>query len=173
MTLTSSFNFWAVAGMVYALAGAALFFNASFANPVPSLNSQESGGSLRRMCGQWLDSRIGAALLVIGFFLQLTGTAGSMTLNKPAVFVLLGLALFGTYYAFARDLIVERLLESSNAPALEKAASSESAAVTSVEPVTDPVQPAPEPIVASEPAAEPEPASNVFEYRTNGTANSN
>jgi len=70
---------------------------------------------LRRLSAQWLDSRVGAALLVVGFFLQVTGTLGTATLNTPAVFVLLGLALFAGYYALSKDLLVDELLSSTNA----------------------------------------------------------
>lgn len=125
MMLASNFNFWAAAGLVYALAGAALFCNASFANPMPFPCPEGSPASanrytLRRLGAQWLDTRVGATLLVIGFFLQLTGAVGTTTLNKPAVFVLLGLALFAGYYALSKDLLVDELLSSSAATASDQ-----------------------------------------------------
>jgi hypothetical protein len=157
MTLASNFNFWAVAGLVYALAGAALFCNASFANPVPSPHSRGASAdperhALRRLGAQWLDSRVAAALLVVGFFLQLTGAVGTTTLNKPAVFVLLGLALFAGYYALAKDLLVEQLL-SPAAPAPDK-----TAFVETVDETT------------SAGAAVSEAAPAALEYRPNGAA---
>jgi K+ transporter len=108
-----------VAGSVYALAGAALFCNATFLTPAPSYLSAGSTqtsvepNAPRRLGAQWLDSRVGAALLVIGFFLQATGAVGTTTLNTPAVFVLLGLALFAGYYAMTKDLLIESLLARS------------------------------------------------------------
>jgi hypothetical protein len=65
---------------------------------------------LRRLIEQWLDARIGAAVLVVGFFLQATGALGTATLNKPAIFVLLGLALAAALYAMIKDLVVEDLI---------------------------------------------------------------
>jgi hypothetical protein len=121
MMLASSSNLWEVAGSVYALVGAALFCNAAFLNPAPSCRDVASPAhpieerTLRRLSAQWLDSRVGAALLVVGFFLQVTGTLGTATLNTPAVFVLLGLALFAGYYALSKDLLVDELLSSTNA----------------------------------------------------------
>ena len=116
MMVASNLNLWAVAGSVYALAGASLFCNATFLSPAPTRLSASSGqigvesSALRRLGAQWLDARVGAALLVVGFFLQTTGAIGTTTLNIPAVFVLLGLALFAGYYAMSKDLMVESLL---------------------------------------------------------------
>jgi hypothetical protein len=111
MSFASNSNLWAVAGMVYALAGAALLCNAVFLNPAPARAMRGSEiDNLRRLSAQWLDSRIGAALLVTGFFLQATGALGTATLNTPAVFVLLGLAFAISLYAMVKDLVVEDLL---------------------------------------------------------------
>jgi len=112
MGVTSA-NLWTVAGLVYALAGVALVFNAVYLSPAPSrTGSGTDASAFRRMFGQWLDARVGAALVVVGFFLQATGTVGTSTLNTPAVFVLLGLALAASYYALMRDLIIEDLVSS-------------------------------------------------------------
>jgi hypothetical protein len=115
MNLASTYNFWSVAGLVYALAGAAMICNAVFLIPSPSqrfstLGNDGSRDQLRRMTQQWLDTRVGAVLLAIGFFLQATGALGTATLNTPAVFVLLALAIFAGYYALSRDLLAENLM---------------------------------------------------------------
>jgi hypothetical protein len=103
----STANLWAVAGLVYALAGASLLALSVFAAPQPAFNAPSR--DMRRSLEQWLDARIGAALIVIGFFLQMTGSIGSATLNTPAIFVLLALALAAGYYGLSKDLIVEKL----------------------------------------------------------------
>lgn len=115
MTAAAVYNWWAISGLVYALAGAALFFNSAYATPAPfqSRADETPEIAMRKATAQWLDSRVGAALLVTGFFLQLTGTAGTAMLNRPAVFVLLGLAAFAAYYALSKDLIVEKFMTSS------------------------------------------------------------
>lgn len=116
MTLASTYNFWSVAGLVYALAGASLICNAVFLIAPPSQRLASPDASkldrttLRRQSQQWLDTRVGAVLLAIGFFLQATGAVGTSTLNTPAVFVLLALAIFAAYYAMARDLMTEDML---------------------------------------------------------------
>jgi hypothetical protein len=119
MTFATTYNLWNIAGMVYALAGAALLCNAVFSIPagfsyaaasqVKPLTRHEA----RRLNGQWLDMRFGSGLLVIGFFLQITGALGTATLNTPAIFVLLALALLAGYYALAKDLIADRLVNDS------------------------------------------------------------
>lgn len=117
MTL-ATYNFWSVAGLVYALAGAALICNAVFLIPPPSHQVASSGdleghrAALRRMSRQWLDTRVGSALLLIGFFLQATGAIGTEKLNTPAVFALLALAIFAGYYAMLRDLRAEHITPS-------------------------------------------------------------
>ncbi|MDO9383902.1 MAG: hypothetical protein Q7T86_13680 [Hyphomicrobiaceae bacterium] len=107
----STANLWAVAGLVYALAGAALLALSVFAAPQPAHNAPSR--DMRRSIEQWLDARIGAALIVAGFFLQATGSIGTATLNTPAIFVLLGLALAAAYYGLTKDLIVEKLADAS------------------------------------------------------------
>jgi hypothetical protein len=129
--IASNYNLWSVAGFVYALAGAAIVVNTMFLAPAPThLTVPESGfrdpQTLRRMSAQWLDARVGAALLVIGFFLQATGAVGTATLNTPAVFVLLGLALFAGYYGLSRDLIIDGLLVSAVEPQQERLSNAES-----------------------------------------------
>jgi hypothetical protein len=122
MTLASNFSLWSVAGQVYGFAGAALICNAAFLAPPPFSNfagsniSNTNRAEQLRVSQQWLDTRVGAALLAVGFFFQLTGTVGSETLNAPAVFTLLGLAVFAAYYALSKDLLAERLLP-ADAPA--------------------------------------------------------
>lgn len=66
----STANLWAVAGLVYALAGSALLALSVFATPQPAYPSQNR--DLRQSVQQWLDARIGVALIAIGFFLQAT-----------------------------------------------------------------------------------------------------
>jgi hypothetical protein len=114
MTLASTYNFWTVAGLVYAFAGAALICNAVFLIAPPSQRLADAPEvdrtTLRRQSQQWLDTRVGAVLLAIGFFLQATGAVGTSTLNTPAVFVLLALAMFAGYYAMARDLMTEDMV---------------------------------------------------------------
>ncbi len=116
MTFVTTYNLWSIAGMVYALAGAALFCNAVFSFPsgfsyaTASRDKPLARHVARRLNAQWLDMRIGSTLLVIGFFLQLTGALGTASLNVPAVFVLLALALCAGYYALAKDLIADRLI---------------------------------------------------------------
>jgi hypothetical protein len=100
-------NLWAITGLIYALAGASLLALSVFAAPQPAYNAPER--DMRRSIAQWLDGRIGAALIVVGFFLQATGSVGTATLNTPAIFVLLGLALAAGYYGLAKDLIVDKL----------------------------------------------------------------
>jgi hypothetical protein len=129
--IASNYNLWSVAGLVYALAGAAIVVNTMFLTPAPAhLTVPKSGvrdpHTLRRMSAQWLDARVGAALLVIGFFLQATGAVGTATLNTPAVFVLLGLALFAGYYGLSRDLIIDGLLVSAVEPQPERLSNAES-----------------------------------------------
>ncbi|MBS0252207.1 MAG: hypothetical protein JSR78_14210 [Proteobacteria bacterium] len=116
MTLASTYNFWSVAGLVYAFAGASLICNAVFLIAPPSQRLASPGApevdrtTLRRQSQQWLDTRVGAVLVAIGFFLQATGAVGTSTLNTPAVFVLLALAMFSGYYAMARDLMTEDMV---------------------------------------------------------------
>lgn len=106
MTASTS-NIWAVAGLVYALAGASLLALSVFAAPHPVRAGHDR--DMRRSIEQWLDARIGAGLIVAGFFLQMTGSVGTATLNTPGIFVLLGLALAAGYYGLSKDLIVEKL----------------------------------------------------------------
>lgn len=127
MTLASTYNFWSVAGLVYAFAGASLVCNAVFLIAPPSQRLASPGApeadrtTLRRQSQQWLDTRVGTVLLSIGFFLQVTGAVGTSTLNTPAVFVLLALAMFAGYYAMARDLMTEDMISAdvSAAPKFE------------------------------------------------------
>jgi drug/metabolite transporter (DMT)-like permease len=114
MSLATNYNLWSVAGLVYAFAGAALICNASFLTPRPKPVSahavENERDVLRRMSQQWLDTRIGGLLLAAGFFLQMTGALGTTSLNTPAVFVLLALAVSAGYYALSKDLLAENLL---------------------------------------------------------------
>lgn len=129
----STANLWAVTGLVYALAGASLLALSVFAAPQPAYNA--AGRDLRRSIEQWLDARIGAALIVVGFFLQATGAVGTTTLNTPAIFVLLGLALAAAYYGLAKDLIVEKLAAQS----VHDAGASDVAIIERIEADTPPV----------------------------------
>lgn len=114
MILSTNANLWTVAGMVYALAGAALLCHSVFLSPAPhSATTAEDKFSRRRLYEQWLDLRIGAVLILIGFFLQATGSLGTETLKVPAAFVLLGLAFAAAYYGLMKDLVVETLMDGS------------------------------------------------------------
>jgi hypothetical protein len=112
MATTSIANLWWVAGFVYALAGALLLCNAVFAGQRPS--QQHAGSfddySLRRLGEQWLDARIGAVLMVIGFFLQATGAVGTPALTAPGALMLLALAFATGYYAMMRNSLAEELV---------------------------------------------------------------
>jgi hypothetical protein len=110
MILSTNANLWAIAGTVYALAGAALLCNAAFLSPAPQAGGQDDLFSRRRLYEQWLDCRIGAVLVVIGFFMQATGSLGTASLKAPAAFVLLGLCLASAYYAMMKGLMVETLM---------------------------------------------------------------
>lgn len=103
----STANLWAVAGLVYALAGASLFALSVFSQPHPAAERPDQ--TLHESVGHWLDGRIGAGLILAGFFFQLTGAVGTTTLNTPAIFVLLGLALAAGYYALSKDLLIEKI----------------------------------------------------------------
>jgi len=140
----STANLWAVAGLVYALAGASLLALSVFAAPQPAYNTPSR--DMRRSLEQWLDARIGVALIVIGFFLQMTGSIGTTTLNAPAVFLLLALALAAGYYGLSKDLIVEKLVnDSSGSEPGQDVAILEQAETTTVAPVV--LVPVPEPVI--------------------------
>jgi hypothetical protein len=111
MILSTSANLWAVAGMVYALAGAALLCIAAGSAPAAAQSvAADDPYARRRLCEQWLDMRIGTLLLAIGFFLQATGSFGTASLNGPAAVVLLGLAFGAAYYGMMKSSLVEDLL---------------------------------------------------------------
>lgn len=149
--MTTTTNLWAIAGLVYALAGSALLCNAVFFNPAPSgISTSSQSHAMRRLGEQWLDMRIGSVLLVAGFFLQATGALGTNTLNKPAIFVLLGLAFGAALYAMVKDLVVEGLI----------------AAWTPLVRDTTPA-PAPKEIAAQVIVASADEASKVVELRAN------
>jgi hypothetical protein len=120
MILSTNANLWAIAGNVYALAGAALLCNAVFLSATPGKAGADGTYERRRQCEQWLDTRVGAVLMVVGFFLQATGALGTETLKVPAVFVLLGLCLAAAYYAMMKGLLVEDLVAVEERPRLEK-----------------------------------------------------
>jgi hypothetical protein len=137
MGVVSQMNLWSVAGLVFALAGVTLLSMALFTVPRPSARAETvpSHIALRRQTGQWLDQRIGAVLLVIGFFLQTTGALGTGTLNGAAALVLLGLAFGIAAYALLKDSIVEDLsAHASYDAAMPGAAFDGSAAAPVVEP---------------------------------------
>lgn len=153
----STANLWAVAGLVYALAGASLLALSVFAAPQPV--QVASSRDIRRSIEQWLDARIGAVLIVVGFFLQATGAVGTATLNTPAVFVLLGLALAAGYYGLSKDLIVEKLA------AEPASAAKEVVVVERIEPPVAPVVLVP----IAEPAAIEAAEQVVVDLRRDGT----
>jgi hypothetical protein len=142
MIWTSNANLWAVAGTVYALAGAVLLCYATFHVPRPSRAGTTAYDlDVRRLNEQWLDTRIGVVLLAVGFFLQATGALGTATLNGPAAIVLLGLAFAAVVYAMMRSSIVERMIEADKVPAREPASSQHASAAH----VANAAQPAPAP----------------------------
>jgi hypothetical protein len=113
MMMASNMNLWTAAGLVYVLAGSALLCNALFLNPPPMQAPQAAERdptSLQRLGRQWLDSRVGAVLIVIGFFLQTTGALGTPTLNGAGALVLLALAFCTACYAMMRDSLVDDLV---------------------------------------------------------------
>jgi drug/metabolite transporter (DMT)-like permease len=120
MILSTNGNLWAIAGVIYALAGATLICNALFLTPTPGKSTAADSFALRRQYEQWLDYRVGAVLIAVGFFLQVTGAFGSETLRVPAAFVLLGLALAAAYYALMKGLFVERLMATDDKVPHEK-----------------------------------------------------
>jgi hypothetical protein len=121
MIWASNANLWPVAGIVYTLAGAALLCHAVFLAPPPSRAgaAPPDANTLRRLNEQWLDTRIGAALLVVGFFLQVTGALGTPTMNGPAAFVLLGLAFAAVLYGLMKSSLIEELLEADKSVAAQ------------------------------------------------------
>ena len=110
MTVAQNPTLWALAGLLYNMAGAGLMFLAfSSASHAPA-NTDRSE--------LWLEARAGAGLLLIGFFLQATGSAGSHTMDKAASILLLILALGLVFYVAAgRDLVAGMLTSKSAAAA--------------------------------------------------------
>ena len=102
MTVAQNPTLWALAGLLFNMAGAGLMFLAfSSASHAPASADRSD---------LWLEARAGAGLLLIGFFLQATGTAGSHSMDKAASILLLTLALGLVFYVAAgRDLVVEML----------------------------------------------------------------
>jgi hypothetical protein len=142
MIWTSNTNLWAVAGMVYALAGAVLLCYATFHVPRPSRSGPTAYDlDARRLNEQWLDTRIGVVLLAVGFFLQATGALGTATLNGPAAIVLLGLAFATVVYGMTRSSIVEGMIDADTVVTRTAAAPHASAAPH----VTNAAQPASSP----------------------------
>lgn len=151
MIFSTNANLWAIAGVVYALAGASLLCNSVFLTPAPDRAVGDDAFSRRRRYEQWLDARIGAVLIVIGFFLQATGGLGTETLKTPAVFVLLALGLAATYYGLVKESVIEDLIAVDERPRQEKPL----ALVRPVAPVATPIARASE---SEEPQARVQPA---------------
>lgn len=112
MTVAQNPTLWALAGLLFNMAGAGLMFLAfSSASHAPA-NTDRSE--------LWLEARAGAGLLLIGFFLQATGSAGSHTMDKAASILLLILALGLVFYVAAgRDLVAGMLTSKSAAAAAD------------------------------------------------------
>lgn len=110
-------NLWAVAGLVYALAGAGLICSAVFSYAAPF--TAAAGNDVRSKKSQFaqqLDGRLGALLLFLGFFFQASGLVGGSGLNTPGALVLLGLALGLLGYVLAKDLIIEQAFAAAATP---------------------------------------------------------
>jgi hypothetical protein len=103
MTVAQNPTLWAMAGLLFNMAGAGLLYIAftAAAHAEPGADRSEP----------WLEARAGAALLLAGFFLQATGTAGSHALDPAAAVVLLGLALTLIFYVAAgRDTLIDAMI---------------------------------------------------------------
>ena len=112
MTVAHNPTLWAMAGLLFNMAGAGLLYLAI------SSAADDHGGSKRAEL--WLEARCGALLLVLGFFLQATGTAGSHAMDTAAALILLGLALALIFYAAAgREMVAEALAAKSSAATSE------------------------------------------------------
>lgn len=142
MIFASDTRLLAVAGIVYALAAAAILCQTAFATlplrPIPASGRQADIFRVE----QGLDLRVGGCLLLLGFFMQIVGTLGTATLNGPAALLLIALALGLMFYAMMRSSLAESFVVSQ--PQIDTDA------------------------VASLPVVEPiisEPASNLVELR--------
>ncbi len=109
MIFQSDTKLLAVAGIVYALAAAAMLCQSVFAALPLQAGASEKGTQLSQL-EQRLDMRVGACLLVIGFSLQMLGTLGTATLNGPAALLLLALAFGLIVYAMMRSTLAERYI---------------------------------------------------------------
>jgi hypothetical protein len=109
---TSIANLWWVAGCVYSLAGSLLLCLVVFQGQPPNSHDATPPDAyrLRRLGEQWLDARIGAVLIVIGFFLQATGAAASAPFTGPGAFMLLALAFAAAYYGMMRATLAEEVV---------------------------------------------------------------
>jgi hypothetical protein len=112
MIFSSDTKLLAVAGIVYALAGAAILCQAVFAT-FP-LNENVEKRADRRLLGvqieHHMDARLGAALLIAGFALQVIGTLGTPTLNGFAALLLIALAFGLVVYAMLKSTLAEDFL---------------------------------------------------------------
>lgn len=108
MTVAQNPTLWAMAGLLFNMAGASLLYLAI------SSAADDQGGAKR--AEHWFEARCGALLLVLGFFLQATGTAGSHAMDTAATLILLGLALALIFYVAAgRELVAEALCAKASA----------------------------------------------------------
>lgn len=113
MIFASDTRLLAVAGIVYALAGAAILCQTAFAT-LPLRNSKQASDRQTDISRieQGMDVRVASCLLALGFFLQIVGTLGTATLNGPAALLLIGLALGLIYYAMMRSNLAENFVVS-------------------------------------------------------------
>lgn len=114
-------NLWAVAGLVYALAGAGLLCSAVFSYDTLFAVAGSDRKTQKSQLAQKLDARLGALLLFLGFFFQASGLVGGAALETPGALMLLGLALGLLVYLLAKDLMIEQAVtmtavDSSPAP---------------------------------------------------------
>jgi hypothetical protein len=109
MIFSSDTKLLAVAGGVYALAGAAVLCQAVFAAFPLDANEQKRPDRQARSAQieHYMDARLGVALLLAGFVLQVIGTLGTATLNGPAALLLIALALGLSIYAMLKSSLAE------------------------------------------------------------------
>jgi hypothetical protein len=114
MIFSSDTKLLAVAGVVYALAGAAFLCQAVFAAfPLNASPEKRADRWVRNaQIEHRMDARLGALLLLAGFFLQVIGTLGTATLNGPAAIMLIALAFGLVTYGLLKSSLAEAFLVS-------------------------------------------------------------
>ena len=109
MIVAQNPTLWAIAGLLFNMAGAGLLFLA-FSSAAHAPSTAASGVHDAQKVEQWMDARAGAGLLLLGFFFQATGVAGTHALDPAAAIVLLGLALSLAVYAMIKHNIIDMLM---------------------------------------------------------------